>query len=77
MLDAREVLRGCMKPYEGRALAKPKIRSTIVLTERQWREIDAEAKRLDISGNDMIRRIIDGWLDQPSMTQDSAPQIFR
>ncbi len=44
-------------------MANVKQRS-IGLTDRQWDAVDLEATRLGITASDVVRRVLDAWLDE-------------
>jgi len=45
-------------------MAEKKVSTTVRLTQRQDAAISQEAKRLDISTGELMRRIFDGWMAQ-------------
>lgn len=52
-------------------LARPsKISVHISLTERQIRIVSREAKRQDITLQDFVRRVLDGYIDQQHLERD-------
>lgn len=45
-------------------MAASKVSTTLRLTERQDQAITQEARRLDISFGDLVRRILDDWMQR-------------
>lgn len=50
------------------------IRTNIYLTARQHAALAKEAKRLNISSAELLRRVIDGWLEEKLENRKDSPK---
>lgn len=59
-------------------MAEQKIKTSANFSPRQVSALSAEARRLGISENELLRRIVDSWLDAketfPALTSRAAAQ---
>lgn len=46
-------------------MIEPKIKTSLQLTARQLTALEAEAKRLGGSWGEVVRRMLDAWIDGP------------
>lgn len=57
-------------------MAGAKVSTSLRLTERQEQAIHREAKRLDISFGDVVRRILDEWIGRQN-TEGLAGKVYK
>lgn len=57
--------------------AEPKIKCSFNLTSRHVSAISQEARRMGIPDGDVVRRVLDGWLDGNPVLSPLLPESHR